>query len=396
MFEPVILCVWLSPFFFAFLVASGEVCNKRRASRLISKASRRKIEKIIYQVPTIGNVHTVNKIMETVKRYNLPVPVETWVVVEEWDTHKTEYKCNKLVVVPSWFECEDLYKSRALEYARRLRKKLVEEGLLTSNYLLLQGDDDSLPSEEFIQECLKVKADIVIGTITPKVKKMWNTILDYERCVACVVICNFFTNVGKPVWAHGEGTCVSSTVDQNVSYDISDISPYKHKTKLVSSEDLFYLHKTSVKGFTTFNSEKKVFIIPPLTFKDAVKQRRRWLWGHIRLVKEKVLPGHNTARLAFFEFLGLGLFALSTLGIPLHYMGIITIPEVFLPFTWLSLLLWFGIRGYAIGKNMGLKHAIIGILTSYVTVTLNFAVNAIGLVKGDPKNFEVIEKQWVD
>jgi len=71
-------------------------------------------------------------------------------------------------------------------------------------------------------------------------------------------------------------------------------------------------------------------------------------------------------------------------------------PEALLPFTWLSMLLWFGIRGYAIGKSMGLRHAIIGVLTSYATVTLNFIVHAIGLIKGDPKKFDVIEKQWVD
>jgi hypothetical protein len=395
MLETVILVAWLSPFFFASLVVFGRAYNKKRRTLLAKESSERKIEKVIFQVPTIGNVQTVNKILETVKGYSLPVPVETWVVVEEWDVHKSEYKCDKLVVVPSSFECEDLYKSRALEYARRLRKKLVEEGSLTPNYLLLQGDDDSLPSKDFIEECLQVKADIVIGTITPKVKGAWNTILDYERCVACGVVCNFFTNVGKPVWAHGEGTCVSSAVDQNVSYDISDISP-NTKTKLLSSEDLFYLHKASVKGFTAFNSEKRVFIIPPLTFNDAVKQRRRWLWGHIRILKEKLLPLPNRLRLAFFEFFGLGLFTLSTLGVPLHYLGLITMPETLLPFTWSSLLLWFGIRGYAIGKNMGLKHAITGVLTSYATVTLNFIVNAIGLIKGDPKKFDVIEKQWVD
>ena len=42
---------------------------------------------------------------------------------------------------------------------------------------------------------------------------------------------------------------------------------------------------------------------------------------------------------------------------------------------------------------MGWKHAIAGVLASYVTVTLNFVVQIIGLVKGDPKKFEVIKKE---
>ncbi len=98
------------------------------------------------------------------------MPLETWVIIEDWDTHKAEYVCDKVVVVPPDFVCEDLYKGRALEYARRLRQKLVDEGKLGPNYLLLQGDDDAVPSLEFIKESLTVQADIIIGTITPKVK----------------------------------------------------------------------------------------------------------------------------------------------------------------------------------------------------------------------------------
>ena len=42
---------------------------------------------------------------------------------------------------------------------------------------------------------------------------------------------------------------------------------------------------------------------------------------------------------------------------------------------------------------MGWKHGIAGILPSYVTVTLNFAVQIIGFVKGDSKKFEVVRKE---
>ena len=63
------------------------------------------------------------------------MPLETWVIIEEWDTHKAEYVCDKVIVVPEDFVCEDLYKSRALEYARRIRQKIVAEGKLGPNYL---------------------------------------------------------------------------------------------------------------------------------------------------------------------------------------------------------------------------------------------------------------------
>jgi hypothetical protein len=373
------------------VLALGKIYNFKRRRHVRQKGDGISIEKIIFQIPTIGNVQMVNKIFETVRNYALPVKLETWVIIEESDKHKDEYVADEVVVVPSSFECEDLYKSRALEYARRLRQKMVADGSLNLSYMLFQGDDDALPSKEFIEEGLTVDADIMIGTIAPKAESLWTAIIDYERCVACGMFCNFFTNIEEPIWAHGEGTCMNSRVDQSVSYDLSDISPGA-KVKLISSEDLFYFHKASLKGFTTFNSEKRIFIMPPLTFNDAVIQRKRWLWGQIRILRFKLLPLRNRLRLGLFGFSGLWLYTLSTLGVPLRYLGLVTIPEVLLPFTWATLFIWFGIRAYTIGKIMGWKHAIVGVLASYVTVTLNFILQVVGLVQGDPKKFEVIRK----
>jgi hypothetical protein len=387
-----ISAIWLSPFFYVSVLLLGKLFNRRQQKSVRKTNFKKNVEKVIYQIPTIGNVRMVNRILETVKGYGLPVQVETWVVIEDWDQHKEEYVADKVVVVPSSFECEDLYKSRALEYARRLRKEMVADGSLTLNYMLFQGDDDSLPSKEFMEEALNVDADIMIGTISPRAKGVLNTLLDYERCVACGMFCNFFTNIEEPIWAHGEGIAMISSVDQTVSYDLSEYSPGV-PIKLISSEDLFYFHKASLKGFRIFNSEKRVFIIPPLNFKDAITQRRRWLWGQLRIMKYKLLPLRNRLRLGLIGYSGLWLYALSTLGLPLRYMGLVNIPDVILPFTWTTLLLWFGIRGYTIGKNMGWKHAVVGILASYVTVTLNFTVQVIGLIKGDPKKFEVIRKE---
>ena len=45
------------------------------------------------------------------------------------------------------------------------------------------------------------------------------------------------------------------------------------------------------------------------------------------------------------------------------------------------------------GEHLGWKHAVLGALTSYLTVTLSFATLVIGFLKGDPKKFEVIKKE---
>lgn len=390
----VISVIWLSPLLYFSILVCGKFFNWRRKLTLTKevKQTKKKAGKIIFQIPTIGNVQTVNRIFEEVKNYKIDVPLETWVIIEERDTHSAEYVCDKVIVVPADFDCEDLYKGRALEYARELRQKMVAQGKLEPDYLLVQGDDDAVPSSEFIKESLTLNADISIGTITPHPNAAWSTILDYERCVACGIFCNFFTNIGKPLWAHGEGTWLNSKVDKAVSYDIS-VYTHNNKEKLISSEDSFYFHKASLMGFKIFNSEKKIYIMPPLTFIDAVKQRRRWVWGELRIINKKMLPLPNRLRLGFVGFSGVWLYSVAMLGLPLYYLGVVSIPAVLLPFSVISLAIWFGMRAYAIGRCMGWKHAIAGAIVSYVTVTLNFVIQLAGLVKGDPKNFEVIRKK---
>jgi len=269
---------------------------------------------------------------------------------------------------------------------------LVADGELSTNYILLQGDDDAVPSLGFINEGLTVAADISIGTITPKVAGVWSTIIDYERCVACGIFCNFFTNLGQPLWAHGEGTVMSSQVDQSVSYDISSFVK-NPKEKLISSEDAFYFHKAAFMGFDIYNSEERVFILPPLNMDDAVKQRRRWFWGQWTLLSQKMLPLGSRLRLGVLGFSGLWLYFIGMLGVPLSLLGVIKMPGFFFPLVVGSLVIWLAMRAYIIGTAMGWKQGIIGAALSYVTVTLNTFVHLIGLLKGDPHNFEVIRKE---
>ena len=198
--------------------------------------------------------------------------------------------------------------------------------------------------------------------------------------------------MGKPLWAHGEGTVMSSKVDQNVSYDISELTTHTEE-KLISSEDVFYFHKAALMGYNVFNSEEQVLILPPLSFKDAIKQRRRWLWGQIRILNQKMLPLSNRLRLGAISFTGLLLYFVAIIGLPLNYLGVIHIPAAILPFTIGTFIMWFAMRAYAIGKCMGWKHGVIGALVSYITVTLNVITQVVSLFEGDPRTFEVIRKE---
>src|SRR5208283_5022881 len=98
----VISAIWLSPLLYFSLLVFGKIFHWKRKLTLTKEGeqTKKKVDKIIFQIPTIGNVQTVNRIFETVKNYKLAVPLETWVVIEDRDTHKAEYVCDNVIVIP--------------------------------------------------------------------------------------------------------------------------------------------------------------------------------------------------------------------------------------------------------------------------------------------------------
>jgi hypothetical protein len=387
-----LLIFWYTPIVYTALTALGKIAYRWRKRRL---GRRGPVSKIIFQIPTIGNVEETNTIIETVKSYNLPVPVEAWVIIDEQNYRPDmRFNCDRLVIVPKDFRTSCMYKSRSLEYARRLR---TSEG--HGDYIVVQADDDSTPSREFMLEALEVDADVMVGTITPR--PIGHLVADYERPVACAMTCMSSTNLGFPIWGHGEGMVISARADRLISYEPPQGRP------LISSEDLFYLHRAAYnslaedqyyvqeakkRSLKVFASDKRVYITPPLSVRDAIRQRRRWLWGHIRLIRNRMLPLRSLALVAFAEFSGLSVYATATtLGI-LVPLGLVSLSWYEQLLAYVSLALWFGFRGYSIGKAMGWRQALRGALLSFVTVTLNFAYHVIGLIQGDPRRFEVIKK----
>jgi hypothetical protein len=387
-----LLVFWLSPIAYVGMTLAGQVaCRLRRASL----GRRKKLEKVIFQIPTIGNVEECNTIIEKVRGYGLPAPLEAWVIIDAKHYRPDmRFNCDRLVVVPEDFGTACLFKSRSLEYARRLR---LSEGY--KDYIVIQCDDDSTPSKGFIMEAIEFGADVMIGTIAPR--PLGHLLPDYERPVACGMTCLLFTNIGVPIWGHGEGMVISERAERLVSYEP------RSGQYLISSEDLFYLHRASCvayaedqyyvqrarkEGLKIYASPERVFITPPLSMKDALRQRRRWLWGHLRLIRGMMLSWRSLIMVGLAEFLGLAVYVGATALAVLAPLGVISLRphELFLSYS--SLGLWFAFRGFNIGRVMGLWHGLRGAALSFLTVTLNFAYHFAGLLMGDPKRFEVIKK----
>jgi hypothetical protein len=323
------------------MTLAGQVAYRLRKKRL---GPRRKLAKVIFQIPTIGNVEECNTIIEKVRNYGLPVPLETWVVIDARHYRPDmRFNCDRLVVVPEDFKTSCLFKSRSLEYARRLR---LAEGY--RDYIVVQCDDDSTPSREFMLEAIEVDADLMIGTITPR--PLGHLLPDYERPIACGMTCLLFTNIGVPVWGHGEGMVISERAERLVSYEP------REGQYLISSEDLFYLHRASYvayakdqyyvqearkRGLKVYASPERVFITPPLNGKDALRQRRRWLWGHIRLIRGRMLPWRSLVMVGLAELIGLAVYAGATILAVLVPLGVISLWPHELLLSYLSLGLWF-------------------------------------------------------
>src|SRR6266851_8654537 len=110
------LIAWLSPFVYGVTTLLGELSRRRNYDKF--KTPQRDVDKIIFQIPTLGNYQTVNRAFASVRDAKLAVALECWAIIEETDENKTKYEADRVVVVPKEFTCDALYKARALEYAR--------------------------------------------------------------------------------------------------------------------------------------------------------------------------------------------------------------------------------------------------------------------------------------
>ncbi|MEM4169701.1 MAG: glycosyltransferase family 2 protein, partial [Thermoproteota archaeon] len=328
-----------------------------------------------------------------VRSYKLPLPLECWVVIEEGDDPR-KYSADRVIVVPKSFKCLAHAKARALEYARRERIRLADEGKISKYYFVVQGDDDSIVSRELLMDALTVESDIVVGTICPRKTSLLGTLLDFERPYTCMHTCMFFTNLGHVIYGHGESQMHYWYVERIIDYEFKPLNGKRvDDVPVMGNEDMYFLHKAEMAGLKVYKSEKPVYISPPLTFGDAVKQRRRWIWGNFNIVYiKRMMPLSHAVRFMFVHACAFMFYPLSQVGLILSLLGILKLNFIEAVVGFASVTSWYAIRFYSIGKVMGWKNGLIGALVTKVTTFLNFTVLMIGVLQGDPKRFDVIKK----
>ena len=342
----------------------------------------------IIQITTVGNYETVNEIIAAVRGYELPFPYEFWVVTEP-GVPNHYVGADDVIVVPADFTCLSSYKARAQEYSRRVRQM---RGLSRHDVKIIMLDDDSLPTAKYFVDVFDADYDICEGILTPRRGYgRFLTHVDDLRTLNCLTICSFWQAIGHPIWVHGEGLCLRGSAEAAITWNYP----------VVASEDLTIGQNAVERGMSWGFVWEYVQLTSPWTWKDFIKQRRRWIWGNIYALRNGLIPPLGAFMVALRWILGIVNEVLVTAAIILVPLKIWHPPNELLLVLWASLAVWLvtfamacwigaNDEGASLGKRIG--NTIVGVLLAPITAFLTISVLLYNILKGDPKKFEVIQK----
>lgn len=298
-----------------------------------------KFTKLIIQVTTVGKEFgLVQRTVNSIRAYDLPMPFEIWVAIEPG--HREDYEnADRVIVVPENFKCKPIDKARALEYTRLIRRR---EGLGRADVKILLVDDDTLPSRRYILKGFAGDYDICQGiTVANRwfgVNGGWRHLLlshmDAIRTRNCLVYCSCTQGVSqKPLFVHGEGLTMTGETEQIVTWD----------RPIVASDDLVFGTNAAHMGLSWGYFQAAIQLVSPWTFKEGDNQRWRWTWGNFDAIGSRdIMPRAAAAFKGVKYALGFVSVLASTTGAVLLFIGVAKVPPQAHVVFWISLACWFG------------------------------------------------------
>jgi hypothetical protein len=324
-----------------------------------------------------------------------------------------------VITVDPNFTARSQYKARALEYSRTIR---ASEGLDRDDVKLLFLDDDTSPTAAYIETAFEADYDLCQGVTAPRIKygarpfrHFLLSHMDDMRFLACFVYCSFFQGVvGKPLYVHGEGLCVTGRAEGVAKWDYP----------IFASEDLVFGHNAATKGLTEdliFGANASrggltwgffheyIQLTSPWTWHAYLKQRRRWLWGNIHAISRRdVLPLWSAILVGVKYALGFVTFGFSISATLLMWAGVIHPPSIIYSWCYAALLAWLGAFALSGWVNSALPEVEItsrlryygrriwqstmAVLLCPITAVWTCAALVIVYFWGNPRAFEVIAK----
>jgi cellulose synthase/poly-beta-1,6-N-acetylglucosamine synthase-like glycosyltransferase len=376
-FEVVVFSFWLIPLALLCSTLYGYIQAKFRFKSTDSTS------KLIIQITTIENYNLVNKIISTIRSYNLNLPYEIWIVTEFSLIDK--YKdADRVLDLPTDFKSVARYKARALDYSSQVRKN---EGITDSHIKVLFLDDDTIASKEYIEKCFVGDYDIMQGIIQPKLNYGNRySYIDNIRTLSCISLCSVFQGNGHPLWVHGEGICVKASIEQEVGW----------RFDIIASEDLAFGHTCATKKLRWGFIWESVYITSPWNFKDFFKQRKRWLWGNVDVIS-RILTWKSSLRLLIFYGVGGAAIIISIIGVIMDVLSMLHFSTIERVELYVAFGVWLGLYGY-VGNLVGdkkLKHILLSMVLAWYTSFMNTLPIWLGLLFSRPKKFEVIAKERI-
>lgn len=313
-----------------------------------------KFQHLIIQVTTVGREpELVQRTVDKIRSYDLPMSYEIWIAVEP-GMYVGYADVNRVIVVPANFSCRAIDKARALEYTRRLRcQHLSAGGLDPATVKLLLVDDDTLPSRKYILKAFDGNYDVCQGPTVPNrwygtggIRHFILSHLDNIRTRNCLIYCSCTQGVTqKPLFVHGEGLCMTCRAESIVTWD----------KPIVASDDLvFGTTAAHLRLSWGYFQGAAIQLVSPWSFRENLKQRRRWTWGNFDAIGSREIMPRAAAVFKGFKY-GIGFTSIicSTTGAVLLQLGYAKVPLQAHYVFWGSLALWFASYGLAGWINSG-------------------------------------------
>jgi len=274
--------VWLIPLLSGLSAFIGFLAIKEE-DFILQRRSQSKDYKVIFQITSRGfNVEAVRRSVESVKYWagKYLKDYEIWLVTEP-DALIGDIDGVKVIKVPSDFRTNNntKFKARALEYARLLRKPYARDDVWV--YFMdeesVVGEDTILGIIDFIENN---RGEIGQGLIVYSNlygKNLLASLADSIRSSGDVSLYYFQIVTGFVPWMHGSHVLIRSDVEASIGWDFGT----------TWGEDSLFGLEAQKRGYRIRWLKGRLYEQSPFTIRDFLKQRRRWVFHSLDVLRRK-------------------------------------------------------------------------------------------------------------
>lgn len=327
-------------------------------------------KRIIYTITTRGSQLTTLEesvrsalywLDEVKDRYYLGFVSEVWVVTEKdsVDKHPNFYSLlemagARVIAVPGWYVTPNRtsFKARALQYACEVR---IAEGIDTPSDWVYHQDTETVVGEDTVlgnlDFVLRSDSTRLLGIGIILYPQDWayrfNSVEETARSSGDVAALGQMKLWGtSPFGYHGSHFLVRADVENSVGWDFG----------MVRSEDLIFGIKLQDRyGPVIRNMKGFAYEKPPLSFRDQLKQRRRWITGSIEALRRRDI--RRRRKLSILYGTASWLSALPSLAVAI--LSLVHPTGGFIPYLGgaITALMWWSMySGYRVGYELHMPY----------------------------------------